>query len=76
MTVIELYKQPKTKTVQKQQKKNIKLVIVPTWVDVVAKTDDEIYILSIIKIYNYFSFVFCCAKEDRVVENIESDMLL
>ena len=32
--------------------------MVSTGVDVVAKTDDEVYILSIIKIFNYFSFVF------------------
>ena len=52
----------------------MKLVIVSTGVDVVAKIDDEVYVLSIIKIYCYFSFVFCCAKEGRVVENNESDV--
>ena len=41
--------------------------------DVVAKIDDEVFAWSIIKIYNYFFFVFlCCAKEGQVVENIES----
>ena len=29
--------------------------------------------LSVIKIYSHFLFVFSGAKEDRVVENIESD---
>ena len=32
--------------------------MVSTGVDVVAKTDDEVYVLSIIKVYSYFSFVF------------------
>ena len=59
---------------QEQTKKHMKLVIVSTGVDVVAKIDDEVYVLSIIKIYCYFSFVFCCAKEGRVVENNESDV--
>ena len=36
----------------------MKLVIVSTGVDVVAKIDDEVYVLSIIKIYCYFSFAF------------------
>ena len=40
----------------------------------IAKVDDEVYVLSIIKIYCYFSFVFCCAKEGRVVECNESDV--
>ena len=52
---IELYKQPKTKTTKKE---HIRLVTVSIGVDVVAKTDDDIYVLSIIKIYSYFSFVF------------------
>ena len=34
----------------------------------VAKTNAEIYVLIIIKIYSYFSFVF------SVIENIESDV--
>ena len=41
----------------------------------VAKADDEIYVLSNIKIYRCFSFVFlCCAKEGRVVQNTERDL--
>ena len=40
----------------------------------IAKVDDEVYVLSIIKIYCYFSFVFCCVKEGRVVECNESDV--
>ena len=32
--------------------------MVLTGVDVIAKTDDEVYVLIIIKIYSYFSFVF------------------
>ena len=45
---------------QKQTKKeNIMLVISSIRISVVAKTDDEIYVLSIMKIYSYFLFVFC-----------------
>ena len=53
-TAIELYKLPKTKT----KKEHIRLVIASTGVDVIAKTDNQIYVLSIIKICSYFSFVF------------------
>ena len=49
--------------------------MVSTGVDVVAKTDDEVYVLSIIKIYSYFSFVFSIRlKKDRVLGTIESDL--
>ena len=47
-------------------------MIVSIRVDAVAKID-EVYVLSIVKIYCYFSFVFCCAEESGVVENNESD---
>ena len=43
----------------------------------VVKIDGEVYVLwglCIIKIYCYFSFVFCCAKEGRVAEYNESDV--
>ena len=43
----------------------------------VAKTDDEVYVLSTIKIYSCFLSIFFTAlffKEGRVVENIESDV--
>ena len=40
----------------------------------VAKIDNEVYVLSIVKIYFYLSFAFCCAKEGRVVETNESDV--
>ena len=39
----------------------------------VAKVDDEVYVLSIIKMYCYFSFAFYCAKEARLVGYNESD---
>ena len=52
----------------------MKLVIVSHGVDEVAKIDDEVYVLSIIKIYCYCSFVFCCAQESWVVENNKSDV--
>ena len=48
-------------------------MIVSIRVDAVAKID-EVYVLSIVKIYCYFSFVFCCAEESGVVENNESDV--
>ena len=35
----------------------MRLAIVSIWVDV-SKLDDEVYVLSIIKIYNYFLFAF------------------
>ena len=41
---------------QKQHKKHVRLASIG--VDVVAKIDDEVYVLSIIRIYSYFSFVF------------------
>ena len=39
-----------TNNPQKQKKEHIKLVVVSTGVDVVAKIDDEVYVLSNIKI--------------------------
>ena len=59
---------------QKQKKDHIELVIVSIGVDVVAKIDDEIYVLSVIKTYCYFWFVLCCTKEGRVFENNENDV--
>ena len=55
-TAIELYKQPK-ETNRKRTPK-ISLVISSIRVGVVGKTDDEVYVSSIIKIYSYFLFVF------------------
>ena len=49
-------------------------MIVSIGVGAFTKIDDEAYVLSIIKMYCYFSFVFCCAKEGQVVENSESDL--
>ena len=37
----------------------LRLMISSIRVGVVAKTDDEVYVSSTIKIYSYFSFVFC-----------------
>ena len=52
-------------------------MIVSVGLHVAAKNDFEICILSIIKTYGYFSFVFlCCVKKSRVVENIESDVAI
>ena len=65
----ELYKQsPKTK------QEHIKLLTVSIGVDVVVKIDDSFYVSSIIKSYSYFSFVFCCAKEGRVLGNNETNV--
>ena len=51
---IELYEQPK-----KQARKDpLRLAISSTGVGVVAKSDDEVYILNTMKVYSYFSFVF------------------
>ena len=46
---IELYKQPRRKTTKKE---HIRLIIVSTGVNVAIKTDDEIYVFSIIRIYS------------------------
>ena len=69
-------KPPKTK-----KKGHIYLEIVSIGLDAVVKIDDKVYVFDIIKIlclwyYQncYFSFVFCCAKEGRVVENNKSDV--
>ena len=45
---------------QKKQteKEHLRLVISSIRVGVVAKTDDEVYVSSTIKMYSYFSFVF------------------
>ena len=56
---IDLYKQPKKQTKQE----HLRLVISSVRVSVVAKTDDEVYVLSTIKIYNYSSFVFSTVPE-------------
>ena len=51
---IELYKQPKLKATEKE---HIRLVLHPVGVEMVVKTDDEIHVLSIMKDYDYFSFI-------------------
>ena len=40
------------------EKERLRLVISSIRVGVVAKTDDEVYVSSTIKMYSYFSFVF------------------
>ena len=57
--LIELCKQPKTKTTINEQ---ITLVIVSIRVDVVAKTEDDIYVLSIIKVYSFYLFSLLCQR--------------
>ena len=52
---IEWYKVPKKKRAEKQ---HLLLVISSIRVSVVVKTDDEVYVLSIMKMYSYFSLVF------------------
>ena len=51
---IQLYKQPK----ETNRNYFSRLVIRSIRVGVVAKTDDEAYVSSTIKMYSYFSFVF------------------
>ena len=55
---IELYKQAKAKS----KKENARLVIVSIGVHIVAKTDDEVYVLSIIKIYSFYLFPLLCQR--------------
>ena len=50
--------QKQTNKQTNKQKEQLRLVISSLRVGVVAKTDDEIYVLSTIKIYSYFSFAF------------------
>ena len=42
----------------KKEHLNLRLVISSIRVAVIAKTDDDIYVLSTIKLYSYFLFVF------------------
>ena len=47
----------------------MKLVTVSIGVDTVVKIDDDLYVLSIIKIYCYFSFFFSVVpKEVELLE--------
>ena len=45
-----------------KKKEHIRLVIAFIGVDVIAKTDDGIYILSIIKIYSFHLFSLLCQR--------------
>ena len=55
------------------KKEHIRLVIDFTGVDVIAKTDDGIYILSIIKIYSFHLFSLLCQRRS-CCWNIESNV--
>ena len=61
---------------QKQQKKkeHTRLVIFSIEIDVVARSDDEIYVLSTIKIYSYFSFVFSVVA--KKVESLKTSKVM
>ena len=53
----------------------MRLVIVSIGEGLVAKADEEIYVLSTIKMFSYSFICFlCCTKEGRVVENIKNDV--
>ena len=59
------------------KKGHLRLVINSIKVDVVPKTDNEIYVVSTIKIYSYFSFVFSTApKKDKLLKISEVMWLL
>ena len=45
---------------KKKKKQHIRLVTVSVGVDLVAKTDYEVYVLSIIKIYSFHLFSLLC----------------
>ena len=53
---------------QKQKKEHIKLLVVSIGVDLVAKTDDEVYVLSNIKIYCHCSFVYVVSKKVELLK--------
>ena len=40
----------------------------------IAKTNDEIYVLSTTEIYNFYLFSLLCPKEGRVIENVKKDV--
>ena len=70
---IELYKQPKK---YNEEKGHVRLVIGSIDVGVVAKTDEEIYVLSTVKIYCYFSLVFSIALKKVELLKISKMMQL
>ena len=53
------FKQLRLNYINSQKKQTEKERLSSVRVGVVAKTDDEVYVSSTIKIYSYFSFVFC-----------------
>ena len=52
------FKQSRLNYINKQKNNNMKLIKDSFEVGVFAKTDDEIFVLSIMKIFNYFSLVY------------------
>ena len=71
-------KKQKKKKKRKQQtkKEHIRLVKSSIMVDVVAKTDDEIYFLTTAKYMVTFRLFSTVPKKGRFVENIEVMLLL
>ena len=72
--MLELHKQPKAK----RKKEHTRLVIVTIGADAIAKTDDEVYVLSLIKVFFFIFFYFFLPVVPRKVEllNISKVMLL
>ena len=58
----------------RKNKEHVRLVISSIRVGVLAKTNDEIYVLSTIQIYSFHLFL-PWPEEDRVIEYIESDVM-
>ena len=58
LNYINSQKTTTTTTTKQTEKERLRLVISSIRVGVVAKTDDEIYVLNTMKMYSYFSFGF------------------
>ena len=61
---------------KKAKEEHLRLVTTAIRVGVIAKTDDEVYVLSIMKIYSYFSCFLYWAKKVRAVKNICRDVVI
>ena len=59
---------------KKAKEEHLRLVTTAIRVGVIAKTDDEVYVLSIMKIYSYFSSVFSTEPKKFELLNISAVM--
>ena len=71
-SLIAALKDKKQNQKAKTKTEHIKIIIVSIGVDIVAKTDDEIYALHIIKTYSFHLFSLLCQRSS--CEDIEGDV--